>query len=89
MKKVSLDKVINECPVRNWVSIDYWQKKKQSNKNIKQTEEDVKKDNVSESDTQNYEAERTMEFSNLKGENRELETREDRVSNFLDPQATI
>lgn len=28
VKKVSLDKVITECPVRNWVSIDYWQKKK-------------------------------------------------------------
>lgn len=27
VKKVSLDKVITECPVRNWVSIDYWQKK--------------------------------------------------------------
>lgn len=67
VKKVSLDKVITECPVRNWVSIDYWQKK-----NIKLTAEDVKKDNVSESDTQNYEAERTTEFSKLKGESRKL-----------------
>lgn len=73
MKKVSLDKVINECPVRNWVSIDYWQKTKTKTKqNIKQTTEDVKKDSASESDKQNYEAERTAEFSKLKGGSREL-----------------
>lgn len=41
-------------------------------KNIKPTAEDVKKDNVSESDTQNYEAERTTEFSKLMGESRKL-----------------
>ena len=47
-------------------------KKRKKKINIKQTAEDVKKDSASESDKQNYEAERTAEFSKLEGGSREL-----------------